>query len=456
MLIKKIKKEDVIIFLVSCAILLFFLYVFAPGILTYDSYNQLNQIRTGTFTNWHPFFHTFIELWLLKIWNNPMMIAIFQILVFAILWTIICKYNRKDKSTKNFIFQLLLTIIICINPLNFLYSITLWKDILFSYTLLLVCFLIELIIDNKVKWTTSFAFIISLSFAFLAKLRANGFFVTIILLIIFTIYFYKKNKKSYMFIKVPAITIGAILLISSLDLVYAVKDNEKDALEPKVMQYLSFFLTKDKISPADMKTIAEIADIEELKEEYVSTYSDNTYRAVEHEKYKEKELEMLNLCLKYTFKYPDLFIRFAFSSTSFIWNPIFPDDDYGLIFSTDITSTNNTEDIKPYHVDSPMYQKINSILNETLNNSFLKTILYSPAFYFYLSLIIMLILFIKFHYKTLLIVLPNLLNLLIVAVSNPIHDVRYIYPNILIFYFLFIILLKKVVSKHERKIEEVA
>ena len=56
MLIKKIKKEDVIIFLVSCAILLFFLYVFAPGILTYDSYNQLNQIRTGTFTNWHPFF----------------------------------------------------------------------------------------------------------------------------------------------------------------------------------------------------------------------------------------------------------------------------------------------------------------------------------------------------------------------------------------------------------------
>lgn len=456
MLIKKIKKEDVIIFLVSCAILLFFLYVFAPGILTYDSYNQLNQIRTGTFTNWHPFFHTFIELWLLKIWNNPMIIAIFQILVFSILWTIICKYNRKDKSTKNFIFQLLLTIIICINPLNFLYSITLWKDILFSYTLLLVCFLIELILDNKVKWTTSFAFIIGLSFAFLAKLRSNGFFVVIILLIIFTIYFYKKNKKSYMFIKVPAITIGAILLISSLDLVYAVKDNEKDALEPKVMQYLSFFLTKDKISQADMETIAELADIEELKEEYVSTYSDNTYLAVDHEKYEEKELEMLKLCIKYSFKYPDLFIRFAFSSTSFIWNPIFPDEGYGLIFSTDITSTNNTENIKPYHVDSTLYQTINSTLNETLNNSFLKTILYSPAFYFYLSLIIMLILFIKFHYKTLLIVLPNLLNLLIVAVSNPIHDVRYIYPNILIFYFLFIILLKKVVSKHERKIEEVA
>lgn len=452
---KSIKKEDIIIFLISCGILLFFLYIFAPGILTYDSYNQLHQISSLQFTNWHPFFHTFIEMLLLKIWNNPMIIGIFQILFFSFLWTVICKYNRGKQSTRNFIFQIILTVIICVNPINFLYSITLWKDILFSYGLLLVCFLMQLILENKVKWTTSFAFIMGLSLAFLAKIRSNGIFVVMILLVVLIVYFYKKNKTSYMFIKVPFITIGAILLISSLDVIYHVEDNEKDAIEPKVMQYLSYFLTKDKITSEDMKSISEIADIDELKQEYNATFSDNTYRTIDHEKYQENEWEMIKLCFKYSLKYPDMFIRFAGASTAFIWNPIFPDDGYGLIFSTDISSTNNYDNLKPYHLNSNLYQTINSQINKTLNNSFMKTVLYSPAFYFYLSIIIMLLLFNKFCYRTLLIVLPNLLNILIVAVSNPIHDVRYLYANILIFYFLLVVIWKKMEDKNERKVKKI-
>ena len=60
-----------------------YLYVYNPGIICYDSFDQLNQIATNNFRNWHPFFHTFIEMLCLKIYANPITICVLQILTFS-------------------------------------------------------------------------------------------------------------------------------------------------------------------------------------------------------------------------------------------------------------------------------------------------------------------------------------------------------------------------------------
>ena len=171
--------KDLIIFSIPFLIFLFYLNIYNPGILTYDSFNQMHQIASNEFTNWHPFFHTFIEMLCLKIYPSPISIAILQILVFSTMWTIICNYTRVNdtsnkKFDKEFILQIIFTLFISIIPINAVYSITLWKDILFSYFLMFLCFLIKVTIDKKGHLDYKFVISLSLVMAFVAHLRSNG------------------------------------------------------------------------------------------------------------------------------------------------------------------------------------------------------------------------------------------------------------------------------------------
>lgn len=419
--------------------------------MTYDSYNQLTQIKKHSFNNWHPFFHTFIEMLVLKIWNNPTAIGLFQIGVFSTIWTCICHYCRNKNDIKTTILQAIITIVICINPINFLYSITLWKDILYSYSILFVCLLIKILLDKKYNVSKIFIVIFALSLAFLAEIRYNGLYITIILVILFSFLFYKKIKKN--FILLPIITIAGIAAISSLDIIYNVKDNDKDAVAPKVMQYLTYYIKNNKMSNKDIKLIEKVANKDKLVKQYKDSFTDNLYGVVDIKKYQKNKSKLMKLCFKYTVKYPGSAIDFAFRSTSFIWNPTFSKNRIGLIVVTDITSPNNVDNIMPSNYEKEYYQKFVSIINKTLNNNFLKIILYSAALYFYLTIIVSIILLMKYKYRTLLILLPNILNIIIVAVSNPIHDIRYIYPNILLFYFVVILLIGKVGKTNEKHIK---
>lgn len=445
----KIKKEDILIFIISFLLLNIFLYIFYPGILSYDSYNQLNQIKTNNFSNWHPFFHTFIEMILLKIHNSPAIIAEFQILVFSIIWTGICCYNRCN-TKKNFILQIILTLIICLNPINFTYAITLWKDILFSYILLLTCFLIQIIMEKKYNCSCKFTIGFGLCLATLSQIRYNGLYISIIIMIIIGFLFYKNDKNKKNFIILPIITILGICSISSLNYIFDVKNNEKDAIEPKVMQYLTYYLKEDKIIKKDEKIISKVADINKLKQKYKASYTDQIYAITDHKKYQIYKKNLFLMAIKYTIKYPIMFLDFTFDTTSFIWNPLFPKDRIGLVINTDINSENNIFGISPKNINTGYYKTINNIINITLNIEVLKIILYSPALYFYISIFIGLFLLYRKKYNINLIILPNLINLLIIAISNPIHDIRYIYPNILIFYLLLILLFKKMEVYHEK------
>lgn len=174
-------------------IFMYYLYIFDPGILTFDSYHQIHQIASNDFDNWHPFFHTFIEMLCLKIYANPKSVCILQILTFSTIWMVICKYHRNEEETKNFIFQFIITLIISIIPINAIFSITLWKDILFSYLVLFLCFLIEVLIDKNNDLSYLFMIILSLTMAFVCQLRPNGLIIVSAVLIILCDLFIQKK-----------------------------------------------------------------------------------------------------------------------------------------------------------------------------------------------------------------------------------------------------------------------
>ena len=128
-----IGKLDVIIFFI--VLLTFFLCwaAFSPAIMTSDSVGQLEQAISNNYTNAHPVYHTFIIGTVYKLFNTVSAISILQIFLFAFIWTCCCKITRDNKASKKIkIFQIIITLIICLTPVNFMYSITLWKDILYS------------------------------------------------------------------------------------------------------------------------------------------------------------------------------------------------------------------------------------------------------------------------------------------------------------------------------------
>lgn len=124
------------IFIVPILIFSLYIFIYNPGILTYESLAQIHQIASGKFTNSFPFFHTFIEMVLLNIFGTPLSIAVLQMIVFSTIWPVICKYHRDDasESSNKFFAQFIVTLIICLIPINAVYSVTLWPQILFSYS----------------------------------------------------------------------------------------------------------------------------------------------------------------------------------------------------------------------------------------------------------------------------------------------------------------------------------
>lgn len=443
--LKKIDKCDVIIFLLTFISFNLVLYILYPGILTYDSYNQLNQIETNSFNDWHPFIHTFIEMICLKINNNPSSIGIFQILVFSVIWTSICKYNRNNK--KVFIYELIITILIFLNPLNPIYAITLWKDILYCYFILLLCFITEIIYEKEFIISNKLLVFLSIVLAFVFSLRYNGIIVTIFTVTILAYLLLKKDKISKNYLKLPIITIISILCINSLNLIYNVESNQKDAIASKIVQYIGAFVKEEVISNKDNQVLSNFINVDELYLYYNPYFSDTIYECdFEEDIYLNYKKEIYGMLLKYTFKYPQIFFDFASKSTSLIWQIPSPDDMIGTTIETGTDATNNYMGIVPKHYDEEFYQEYQKFLNYTKNSIFLSTILYNTALYFYLTIIIILIILFVKKKNYFIVLLPSLLNVLSTVPSLPVQDTRYLYNNFLVFYLILVILIRNFIK----------
>ena len=454
---RKLSYKDLIIFLIPFVIFMFYLTMFDPGVLRLDTFTQLGQITKFQFDNWHPFFHTYIEMLCLKIIPNPKSVAILQILTFAVIWTAICNYFRHDdpsiksnKFNQDFILQIITTLVICLIPINAVYSITLVKDTLFSYFFLLTCFLIKILLDKKGNVGYGFIIIFSLSMAFVSQLRHNGIIVILILLVILAIKLYKLNKEKKLYIILPAATIIFILLIASLNVAYDVADNDKDAVYTKVIHMLADYDLNLTLDNSDRDKIHEVINEKTIKKSYFVYGSDPMYLYSNQSVYDNDKSAFIDMAIKYSLQNPMHFIKYIFDSSPMVWDFIHVKDYGGSAYYID-----NTANYARYKAHIPIYE--NSIVNNeeifgfkflypTINffnyDSILNELFYSPALYMYLSLILMGGIYLLTKSRDIIYVyLPNVINILLVFASTPIQDYRYLYPNLLLFYLLIIILI---------------
>ncbi len=277
--------RDLMIFVLPLMIFSLYLIVFNPGILTVESFGQLHQIATGKFSNNFPIFHTLIEMICLKIYGSPMIMGILQILVFTTMWTLICKYHRDDTSgnSNHFVLQAILTIIISIIPLNAVNSITLSNYVLFSYSLMFLCFLIKVMIDNDGEIDNKFIILLAVTMALMAGFNNYGGYIALISLISIVVYLFNKNKSQDTFIRLAGLTIALILLITVTSFAIAgddatnihSKDNKID-LEGAKAQFFSSINDTPKASFEDVTAVNLGNGNYNLLNSFVNAFKDNS------------------------------------------------------------------------------------------------------------------------------------------------------------------------------------
>ena len=458
--VKTLNYRDLLIFLVPFIIFSLYLYVFNPGILAFDSYNQLHQIATGQFDSWHPFFHTFIEMMCLKVYASPASVVALQIVTFSAFWMIICKYNRDDsqKGKKTFAVQLIITLVIALIPINPIFSLNLQKDILFSYLLLMLCFMMEVLIDRRGNAGYPFAVALSVVLAFIAQLRYNGMVLVLVFLVILAIWMYVKNRDIKIVALIPALTIVFILLIASLNIAYDVEDHRDDALCLMVGHMLADYDVNNKIDSSDEVTLHKFVDKNNSKEYYSVFWKDPTRNDILHKDvWKKDKGTYIKMAIGYSLKHPVHFITYLLHSAPIVWQITW--DSEWQHANGQVYDTNNTghrdgfynkrnkvpaadfDNVTSLHISSPEYGALNNWVYFAKDNPVLYALFDSPALYMYLALIILAVLYWITRVKDLwLIYLPNLLNIAIVFVSIPAQLTRYLYPNLLVGYLLVIIL----------------
>lgn len=457
----KFNFRDLVIFLIPFIIFSIYLSVFNPGIGTIDTFNQLHQIASGHFTNWHPFFHTFINMLCLKVYPSPISICIFQIFVFSTIWMIICKYNRDDNDMDytTFILQIFITLIISVIPINALYSITLWKDILFSYSLMFLCFLAKVMIDKKGNVDYKFIILISFVMACVSQLRGNGLYVILIVMFVYALYlFIKKNVKMSALLLI--LTMVFILLIASLNIAFDVEDNEKDAILAKTAHMLADYDLNLEMDDVDRDKIHKLMDENKINKSYDISGSDKIYDIANRDVFDKDKGTYYSLAFKYSLTNPLHFLQYLFGSSPMVWDitrdsdwlgrPYYIKEKYDVMqhdinkYYTrhNFTATESYENFSFVNWGTPSFNALNSLALDIEHNVILDTLFNSPALYMYLSIIILVAIHLITRSRDIyLIYIPNLLNILIVFLSTPIQDNRYLYPNLLICYLLIIILI---------------
>lgn len=185
--------------LISLFLLLFlswsvYLFVFDPGIMTNDSYNQWRQANGYlALSEWHPLIHTYLIKFASYFYYSPSSFLLAQIFFASLLVSFLMKkFLDRGVSPKIIVF---ITLIYVLYPINGFYFSTLWKDIPYSILLLAFYYFFKELIDSKgliLNQNRYFTLFLVVSFLTI-EFRKNG--AIVVILCLFLSLFFLQNRK---------------------------------------------------------------------------------------------------------------------------------------------------------------------------------------------------------------------------------------------------------------------
>ena len=348
-LISNNKRKNINKFFITSWIIIFIFYfiyfiVYFPGKLTYDSNLQIEWIKNGIFSDWHPFLHTQLVSLFYNIGNNIFhsenigiaIYILFQMIIMSLLFAYVCRYLYK----KQIDIRICLFVLICyaILPQYTHYSITLWKDVLFGGAFVLI--LISLIEFSNNKFNKSQIILFTLGLLMMLFFRNNGIYI-VLFMIPFILYTFRKKIRIFLPLMLSIVTIYFIVKGPIYNFIGVVKTNSVEALSIPLQQISRVISLEKDIDEKDLKYLNSIIDTSKIKENYTPYISDPIKNMIDRNRVEKTKSELISVWSKLLVKYPQIYVEAYLSQTLGYW---YTDVDYW------VTSNSNQKDNIVYKV----------------------------------------------------------------------------------------------------------
>lgn len=425
---------------VLCAFLLsmlcwipYFLYQY-PGIMTPDSLNQFEQVLgVIPYSNHHPFMHTLLIKLLYTIGfkiTGSMLIALsfytfFQMCMLALSVSYFIGTLKKYRVRPSICF--VITLFYALVPYHAVYSVTIWKDILFAAAVLdFGCALLRLF-----RRTNAFDLcVLGICGLMLCLFRSNGWYA-FLLCLPFLFYYFRKKKKT-MFPVLCGIFLAAIIIkYPVMNHLHVVQPDFIESLSIPAQQIAAVICNDRELTSEERALIEQVVDLTYIKELYVPYFADNIkelVRAGNQDYLVQHKGAFLKLWVSLLLRYPGDYLTAYVHQTYGYW---YPDSFYLVAEAEGVSATSLGVSHTPL-IGGPLVIKTKEIAIKLGGMLPLYGTLWSMGVVCWVLIFCIGSTFVRNEKKKLILYLPSFALLLTVLIATPVAtEFRYVYFMVL-------------------------
>jgi hypothetical protein len=423
-------------FVWRCAIIFIcwlpYLIVYLPGFLQRDTASQIAQaMGDSILSNAHPIFTTllfgiFIRFGMLLGSANIgiLLYSLFQMIIVAAAFSYVLQYMAKQNI--HIYVQTWTLLFFMLYPVNAFYSITMWKDTLFSVVFMLLTLKTIQMVSQPEGFFRSKKNVLAFSLlsVTLFLTRHNGLYILLVLLPVLLLVFRRYWKGFLTIIGIVAISFVSMqIIIIALNIR---KGSVREALSIPIQQIARTVSEHgDELPDNDKALIASIMPYEQLPEIYSPTISDPVKFRFNEAVFRAETGKYISLWVRLCIKYPVTYLEAFLCQTHGYW---YPDIDYWIV----------TREFWQNNYDMHHWRIVPAFVDNAFSGIFVFRVfpaismLISIGFAVWITIIMALILMLKRKYRMLLAFLPVFL-LWLTCIASPVSGMfRYIYGLFLV------------------------
>lgn len=311
--------------------LVYLLFVVYPGSVTSDSVGQIIQTYTGQYINNHPYWHTqLIHLCMSAGYHlfgsvnaaaatYSFVQSCFMAACFA--YAGVTLYQRGIPKVWLYVSMGMYLIL----PNHFTYSCTMWKDVPFSLSILLMITAMIRILDQVGKNPRLNYGMFCLGLIGSCLMRTNGWFVILVMLGIITPFLWKHNRKM-LFSGISCLILTWVMLNPLLSMMGVQKTNMLEALSLPIQQVSRVIVEGGELTQEQTELLDAVVDRSVIPTEYDPNCSDQMKDAILIKSYDGIHVicghwqEYLKLWLNLEHRYPRQYLEAWIEETKGYWN----------------------------------------------------------------------------------------------------------------------------------------
>lgn len=418
----------------------YFLYHF-PGIMTPDSVVQFEQvIGLIPYSNHHPVAHTlliklFYSIGLFFTSNRTYAMSFYTVFQMCFLAFTVAYFIKALRLYR--IKPLLCLFITCFYafvPYHAVFSVTVWKDIIFAGSVLLFgCSLLRLM--QKITTGSCICFI--LSGIMVSLFRSNGWY-GFCLCVPFLLFYFRKNARIMFPSVLSVLAVAVIIKYPVMNSAGILQPDLIESLSVPTQQIAAVICNDRPLSDEQLALVEQVVDLTYIKDLYNPTFADNMkelVRAGNQDYLRTHKGDFFKLWLELGLTYPLDYIEAYVSQT---YGYFYPDSFYLVAEAEGISASHMGVAHTPL-ISGPVVVKIKEIALKLGSMVPIYSLLWSMGVIFWAFLFCIGNSFIRKEKTKLITYLPSLALYLTVMIATPVAtEFRYVY--FMVFSFPFYIM----------------